>query len=180
MKIIRKILNTLRGEQDLTKLINRGLKVGERFKRMGEVIIDPAHCWLISIGDDVRFAPRVHVLAHDASTKTFLNYTKIGCVKIGSRVFVGAGSIILPGVEIGDDVVIGAGSVVTKSIPSNSLAAGNPAKVICQLSDYLEKEKARMNDENCFDSSYVLPVITEEKKQEQIKICEKYKKAFVI
>ena len=49
---------------------------------------------------------------------------------IGNNVLIGNGSIILKGVKIGDNVVIGAGSIVTNDIPSNSLAFGNPAKVI--------------------------------------------------
>lgn len=51
-------------------------------------------------------------------------------VKIGDRCWIGANSIILPGVTIGDNVVIGAGSIVTKDIPSNMIAAGNPARII--------------------------------------------------
>jgi maltose O-acetyltransferase len=58
----------------------------------------------------------------------YLNYTKIGLVKIGDNVFIGAGSIILPNVKIGNNVIIGAGSIVTKDVPDNSLVAGNPAK----------------------------------------------------
>jgi acetyltransferase-like isoleucine patch superfamily enzyme len=54
-------------------------------------------------------------------------------VIIGKRVFVGVNSIILKGVTIGDNAVIGAGSVVIKSIPSNAIAAGNPCRVIRQL-----------------------------------------------
>lgn len=49
---------------------------------------------------------------------------------IGSYCFIGARSIIMPGVKIGDQVIIGSGSVVTKDIPSNSIAVGNPARVI--------------------------------------------------
>ena len=77
---------------------------------MGECIIDPGHCWLISVGDRVTLAPRVHILAHDASLKETLGYTKIGRVKIGNDVFIGANTTILPGVTIGDKVVIGANS----------------------------------------------------------------------
>jgi acetyltransferase-like isoleucine patch superfamily enzyme len=55
-------------------------------------------------------------------------------VKIGSRVFIGARSIILPGVEIGDGAVIGAGSVVTQNIPAGALAAGNPARIVKSFS----------------------------------------------
>ncbi len=54
-------------------------------------------------------------------------------VEIGDRVFIGARSIILKGVKIGNRSVIGAGSVVTSDIPENSLAAGNPARVIRSL-----------------------------------------------
>ena len=54
-------------------------------------------------------------------------------VTIGSDVWIGGGSIICPGIKIGDNVVIGAGSVVTKDIPSNCVAAGNPAKKIKEL-----------------------------------------------
>jgi maltose O-acetyltransferase len=51
-------------------------------------------------------------------------------VKIGDNVWIGGGVIILPGVTIGKNSVIGAGSVVTRSIPENSVAFGNPCKVI--------------------------------------------------
>ena len=114
------------------------------------------HCWLIEIGDDVVLAPRVHILCHDASTKIFMNYTKIGRVKIGDRVFIGAESVVLPGVTIGDDVVIGANSTVTHDIPSNSVAVGTPARVICTLDDYIQKEKERFNTAPKYDESYTL------------------------
>ena len=151
MNIIRKILEYLRGEpQHLDKLIKRGLKIGKNFKRMGGVIIDPSHCYHISIGDNVILAPRVHVLAHDSSTGIFIGKTRAANVTIGNNVFVGAGSIILPGVHIGNRVIIGAGSIVTKDIPDNSVAAGNPARVICSLDAYLAKEKAKMCAENTY------------------------------
>lgn len=54
-------------------------------------------------------------------------------VTIGENVWIGGGSIILPGVTIGDNTTIGAGSVVTKSIPANCIAVGNPCKIIKQL-----------------------------------------------
>lgn len=151
-KFIRKILEYLRGEpQHLDKLIKRGLKIGKKFNRMGGVIIDPTHCYHISIGDNVTLAPRVHILAHDASTGIFMGKIRAANVVIGNEVFVGAGAIILPGVHIGNRVVIGAGSIVTKDIPDNSVAVGNPAKVISSLDDYLAKEKAKMCSENTFE-----------------------------
>ena len=151
MNIIRKILEYLRGEpQHLDKLIKRGLKVGKNFHRMGGVSIDATHCYHIAIGDNVTLAPRVQILAHDSSTMMFLGKTRAANVCIGDNVFIGAGSIILPGVHIGNRVIIGAGSIVTKDIPDNSVAAGNPAKVICGIDAYLAKEKAKICPGNTF------------------------------
>ena len=125
-RLLREFVYRLRGEYTTEKLVSMGMKVGKNFKRLNGVILDPSHCWLIEIGDNVTMAPRVHILCHDASTKTFLNYTKIGRVSIGDNVFIGAESIVLPGVTIGSNVVIGAGSVVTHDVPGGMLAAGNP------------------------------------------------------
>lgn len=156
MKLVRKLLNKIRGVQSLDRLKKRGLIVGKNLTLMGECIIDPSHCWHIEIGDNVIIAPRVHILAHDASTKLFMDYTRVANVKIGNNVFIGAGSIILPGVTIGDNVVIGAGSVVNKDIPANSLAAGVPAKVADSLDNYVQKQKAKKNDDNSFSKEYTL------------------------
>lgn len=157
-----------------------GVKIGNNCKIMNEVIIDYSHYWLITIGNDVTLAPRVHILAHDASTKNNLNYTKIGIVEIGDNVFIGAGSIVLPGVRIGKNSVIGAGSIVTKDIPDNSVAVGNPARVVVATDLYLKRQRFLMNEKNCFDESFTLRgKITEEKKKQMIKILEKHKIGFV-
>ena len=165
---IRAFLSRLRGELTTEELIARGLVVGKNFKRLNQVIIDDSHTWLIELGDDVTLAPRVHILAHDASTKTQLGYTKIGRVTIGSRVFVGAESVILPGVTIGDDVIIGANSTVTHDIPSGSVAVGSPARVICTTEEYLNKESARMKSAPVYGEEYTLRgKITPEMRQKQ-------------
>jgi carbonic anhydrase/acetyltransferase-like protein (isoleucine patch superfamily) len=64
-------------------------------------------------------------------------------IKVGNNVFIGYGSVILPGVSIGDNVVIGARSVVTRDIPSNCVAAGAPCKVIKSIFDYKISTHAR-------------------------------------
>ena len=76
MNVLKEIVYRLRGEFTTEKLKKMGLKVGKEFGRLNGVIIDPSHCWLITIGDNVTLAPRVHILAHDASTKNYLNYNK--------------------------------------------------------------------------------------------------------
>ncbi|EEL48454.1 MULTISPECIES: acyltransferase [Bacillus cereus group] len=154
--LVRLLKAKIRGEYSIETLKDMGLVVGRNFNKQDGCIIDPSHCWHICIGDDVTLAPRVHILAHDASTKIHLGYTKIGNVIIGSRVFVGASTIILPNVKIGDDVVIGAGSVVAKDIPSNSVAVGNPARVVCSLQDYIEKNRDLMKIRPVYDEKWTL------------------------
>lgn len=176
MKIVRKILEYLRGEpQHLGKLIKRGMKVGKNFHRMGGVIIDPSHCYHITIGDNVTLAPRVHILAHDASTFIFFGKTRAANVTIGNDVFVGASSIILPGVHIGNRVIIGAGSIVTKDISDNSVAVGNPARVICTVDKYIEKEKAKM----CAKNTFVGLGFNPEDTAEAVKAAETFGEIFV-
>lgn len=155
MKIIRKVLSRLRGEQNIDKLIRRGLTIGKGCK-LGNCSIDPSHCFHITIGDNVVFGPQVRILAHDASTGVFLGYTRVANVIIGSNVFIGAHSIVLPGVTIGDNVVIGAGSIVSKDIPSNSVAVGTPAKVIKTLEEFLATKKKEMVEDNIFCDEYTL------------------------
>lgn len=170
MKISSSFLTKLRGEVSTEELIDRGLVVGKNFKRLNQVIIDDSHTWLIEIGDDVTLAPRVHILAHDASTKAFLGYTKIGRVTIGNRVFIGAESVILPGVAIGSDVIIGANSTVTHDIPDGMVAVGSPARILCTTEEYLAKERERMKSAPVYGEDYTLRSnITEEKKQQQKK-----------
>lgn len=167
MSIIKEILYRIRGEYTTEKLISMGMKVGKNFGRLHGVILDPSHCWMIEIGDDVTMAPRVHVLCHDASTKVHLGYTKIGKVKIGNNVFVGAESVIMPNVTLGNNVIVGANSTVTKSFPDNVVIAGSPAKIITKTDEYLKKQKEQMETAPCYGEDYTLRGnLTEEKKQQ--------------
>lgn len=154
-KLYSKVMR-LRSEISTDDLIKLGLTVGKNFSRQEKTLIDQSHCWLITIGDDVTLAPRVHILAHDASTKKALGYTRLGTVNIGNNVFVGASSIILPGVDIGNNVVIGAGSIVSRDIPDNSVVAGSPAKVICAYNDYISRKKSEFYKVPVFDERYTL------------------------
>ena len=168
MILLHTFLARLRGELTTEELVRRGLTIGKNFNRLNQVFIDDSHPWLITIGDDVTLAPRVHILAHDASTKIHLGYTKIGSVTIGNRVFVGAESVILPGVTIGNDVIIGANSTVTHDIPNGIVAVGSPARAICTTEEYLNKERERMKTAPAYGEEYTMRgSITEEMKQRQ-------------
>ena len=141
------------------------------------MIIDPSHCYHITIGDNVTLAPRVHILAHDSSTAMFLGKTRAANVTIGNDVFVGAGTIILPGVHIGNRVIIGAGSVVTKDIPDNSVAVGNPCKVVCDVDSYIQKEATKMCPENTFEG---IDYYNSEDTAKAVAAAEKYGEIYVI
>ncbi|MDD5165870.1 MAG: acyltransferase [Candidatus Omnitrophica bacterium] len=163
------ILGSLVGVESIARLKRKGLIVGENLDIEPGVIIDSSHCWLIKIGDNVTLSPRVHILAHDASTKRFLGYTKIGKVEIGDNSFIGADSIILPNVKIGKNVIIGCSSVVTKDIPDELIAVGNPARVVCSLKDYLQRHRDNMKVNPVYDEKWtVRGKITKEMKDKMI------------
>ena len=88
----------------------------------------------IEIGDGALIGHNTTIatLNHDLNPEKRASLTP-SPVKIGKNVWIGSDCTILPGVEIGDGAIIGAGSVVTKSIPKNTIAVGNPAKVIKEI-----------------------------------------------
>lgn len=66
-------------------------------------------------------------------------FDAFGKVVIGDYVYIGSNALIMPGVSIGDHVLVAAGSVVTKSVPSGVVVAGNPARVLCTIDEYYER-----------------------------------------
>ena len=143
MNLILKLKKLIVGSENRTKrkLKKNGVVFGENFHCYTKKI-DLHYGYLINIGNNVTISD-ARILAHDASTKGFLGYSKIGKVKIGNNVFVGADAIILPNVTIGDNVIIGAGSVISKDVPSNSVCIGVPFKVISTYDEYVQKCKAQ-------------------------------------
>ncbi|WP_081301173.1 sugar O-acetyltransferase [Gilliamella sp. wkB178] len=99
------------------------------------IILDAAN---VEIGNNVLFAPKVGIYTANHAINAEERAAG-GCyakpVKIGDRVWVGAGVHINQGVSIGDNTIIGSGSVVTKDIPANVIAAGVPCKVLRQITD---------------------------------------------
>jgi maltose O-acetyltransferase len=152
---LRRVMRPWRTDP-VARLRAMGMQIGNGVSLQPGVVLDESHAWLICIGDAVTLAPRVVVLAHDASTKRLLGYTRIGMVTIGDRVFVGGNSVILPGVQIGDDVIVGAGSVVTTDIPAGQVAAGNPARVLMSTQDYLAKRSEQLRRGPRFGVEYTL------------------------
>ena len=138
------------GYNSIDFLRSRGVRIGENVNLINTTI-DWSHGFLVTIGNKVTLTG-VKILTHDGSTQIPFGVSKVGKVTIGDEVFVGHGTIILPNVRIGSRVVIGAGSVVTRDIPDNSIAAGNPAKVIGTYDDFLAKHKAQMKVRPVYDT----------------------------
>ena len=135
-------------------LRNKGVKIGERcfIPKPRQVDIDLTRPSLVEIGDDVRMNIGFTLLTHDFASAVFrIKYKEFigssGKVKIGNNVYFARHCTVLRGVTIGDNCIIGYGSLVTKSIPSNSVAVGSPAKVICTLDDYYDKRKRKRFEE---------------------------------
>lgn len=134
---------------------HKGFKHGENFNLEKGANIDSAFCREISCGNNVTLTKDVYILAHDASMKKLLGKTKVGKVQIGNNVFVGAKTVILPGVSIGDNVVIAANSSVTKSVPSNEVWGGVPARFIMTTPEFVTKHKEQINGKKRTDFRYV-------------------------
>ena len=103
------------------------------YMNFGCVILD---CSEVHIGDHVMFAPYVQIYGayHPSDAQLRSSGPELAApIHIGSRVWLGGGVIVLPGVTIGDNTTIGAGSVVTRDIPANVVAAGNPCRVLRRL-----------------------------------------------
>ena len=103
------------------------------------VVLD---CAPVTIGSNVFIAPNVQIYTATHPLDAELRKTLENAlpISIGDDCWIGGNSVICPGVNIGKGCVIGAGSVVTKNIPDNSLAVGNPAKIIRKLNQEPESK----------------------------------------
>ena len=90
----------------------------------------------ITIGEDCQIGPNVQLLTPTHPVEPQPRRDRLEAAKpisIGDNVWLGGGAIVLPGVTIGDNSVIGAGAVVTRDVPANSVAVGNPARVVREI-----------------------------------------------
>ena len=134
-KILKKLYNIGKVNTSLE------YKIGK--KKFHNSLVDSLIPQFVEIGENFVSGPGSIILAHDASL-----YFHNGCYRvertiIGDNVFLGANAVVLPGVKIGNQVIIGAGAVVTKNVEDNMVVAGNPAKIISSVDEYINKCKER-------------------------------------
>lgn len=97
--------------------------------------------YLIEIGHNVQITNGVSIHTHGGghvARKVYPNYDLFGKVVIKDWAYIGAFSQIMPGVTIGEGSLVAAGSIVTKSVPDGVVVAGNPARIICLVDDYVK------------------------------------------
>lgn len=135
-KLLGKTGNEIHIEPDFWCDYGWNIEVGENFyANHGLIILDAGK---VIFGDNVFIAPSCgfHTSGHPIDFERRnqgLEYAYP--IVVGSNVWIGAGVQVMPGVSIGDNVVIGGGSIVVKDIPSNSVAVGNPCKVIRSITE---------------------------------------------
>lgn len=122
-----------------------------------DTFIDEQYPWLITIGDHVRITTGCKILTHDYSWSVIkLNKCNdkegsilgaCGKVVIGNNVFIGMNSVITRNITIGDNVIIGTGSIVTSDCEGNNVYAGNPAKKIMTLDEFIKKRASTQLEE---------------------------------
>lgn len=143
----------LRNNHRFTKYLrSKGIAIGDGCTFQEGVCIDTTRPSLVTIGNNVRMNKNFTLLTHDFGTSVFrLKYYEFipssGKVNIGNNVYFAQKCTVLKGVTIGDNCIIGYGSIVTKSIPSNTVAVGCPARVLCTLDEYFDKRKSRCLEE---------------------------------
>ena len=110
------------------------IHIGARtFVNFGLTALDVAR---ITIGDDVQFGPNVQLLTPTHPTDAGLRREKWEAARpitIEDNVWIGGGAIVLSGVTIGENAIVGAGAVVSRGVPPNTLAVGNPARIVRSL-----------------------------------------------
>jgi acetyltransferase-like isoleucine patch superfamily enzyme len=146
LSLIDRRVSTVNSKLYVGYLRRKGVRVGEGTEFFGRKSIDMTRPCLIEIGKKCVITSDVLMLSHGYDWAILREkYGEMlgssGKVVIEDNVFIGAHTVILKGVRIGRNTIIGAGSVVTHDIPADSVAAGNPCKVVMSISEYYEKRK---------------------------------------
>ncbi|MBZ5750943.1 MULTISPECIES: acyltransferase [Metabacillus] len=120
------------------------MEVGEQASFALMVMLDVMFPEKISVGKNTVIGYNTTILAHEYLIKEY----RLGDVKIGNEVLIGANSTILPGVVIGDGAIISAGTLVHKDVPAGAFVGGNPMQVIYTKEELVKREELVAASEN--------------------------------
>lgn len=133
-------------------LRRRGARIGAQATLLNRVEDFGTEPWLVEIGSRVTVAAGVLLLTHDGASRVFRHRieggspfgNRFGTIRILDNCFIGARSILLPGITIGPDSIVGAGSVVTQDVAPRTVVAGHPARALADLDGYIETYRRKM------------------------------------
>lgn len=155
LSYVNKLLQYSERKASLRSAIDSGMVVGEFTKFVGTQNFG-SEPYLIQFGENCLITDQVGFNTHDGGiqvpmiksgmkfSETYGQYSNFGRITVGDNVFIGTGTIILLKTRIGNNVLIAAGSVVKGIIPSDVVAGGVPATIICSIDEYFEKHKEEL------------------------------------
>lgn len=178
--LIRNIFNKIRNlvaeidfneSHEMERIIEgyrkRGIEIGEN-NYIGGVVFGANGRDPITIGNDCVLT-KCTILGHDASPALFIPelrgtglFDRISMTRrtiINDHCFIGVNAVVLCGVTIGPRSIVGAGAVVTRDVPPGTVVAGNPAKVVCTIDEFIEKHKIQMQAHPEFYPGLRLPKV---------------------
>jgi len=168
----KRAISILRPKKTLHTHRDDVLALIERYKQAGVSIGQDCYVWNVnlSFGDPISIGHHCvltgcTILGHDASPALFIEELSPGGpferrslfrpTVIHDRVFIGVGAIVLCGRTVGPNSIVAAGAVVTHDVPSNMVVAGNPAKVVGTLKDFVDKHRKQlMNNPDWYEHRY--------------------------
>lgn len=159
VRLIKRFLVRRWLKQNTNKLKRAGLKLHETARVFTSARNLGSEPYLVKVGAYSIVTAGVKFITHDGAIKVFnwrdeykhLN-NKFGRIEIKEHCFIGMNSLIMPNVTIGPNSVVGAGAVVHRDVPPGVIVAGNPARVICKIDEYVKMTENQLisgyNDKN--------------------------------
>jgi len=150
-RVFRKLLGLFRGPS-----LPEGIRIGKNVHMGQPCWLDICHGRHITIEDNVTLAPGVRILCDDASGLRRLGKTWVAPVTIGTGAFIGAESLIMPGVTVGAGAVVAAGAVVTHSVAPGMVVGGVPARELMAVAD-LDRRRLEWRGKSFPSAVYEVP-----------------------
>jgi len=118
-----------------------GMEIGDNCYIDRHIFI-PSEPYLIKVGNNVGITSGVHLHTHGGARVLYdkvPDYDAFGKITIEDLAYIGSGAQIMPGVTIGEGSLVAAGAIVTKSVPKHTVVAGNPARIVCTVDEFCER-----------------------------------------